>query len=269
MPLFSDGSFRNLGLRPPHEDLGWQLATRDPIDRGKFKVPTLRNVGLRNRFMHNGQLATIADVVDMYDRGGGAFPDNKDPALAPLGLSAIQKAQLVDFVRNALTDPRVAADLPPFERPTLRSEQPIQPYGAAHPGSGGIAPRPLFEAPLLVGNAEFRLGLADALGGASAAIAFAGAAGPPGQTIGPIPIHLLLTPPPILAVVPLGGCWARRGPRHAARADPNHREPRRQAALPPMARDRPRCRGRRGRIRRRRGVPSSDRLLALPSEVPP
>lgn len=210
-PLFSDGSFRNLGLRPTWEDTGWQHATLDPNDRGKFKVPTLRNAGLRNRYMHNGRFASIAEVVDMYDQGGGPFTDNQDRLLAPLGLSAAQKAKLVDFVTNGLTDPRVAAEQTPFDRPVLHSERAPTSFGASLPGTGGIAPRTIHSAPLLVGNADFRIGIADGLGGATAALAFAFAMGPPGQSIGPLPVHLALTPPPLLVTLALGGSGAGDG----------------------------------------------------------
>ncbi|MCC6785541.1 MAG: hypothetical protein IT457_22000 [Planctomycetes bacterium] len=210
-PLFSDGSFRNLGLRPVGEDLGWQLATTDPTDRGKFKVPTLRLAGLRNRFMHNGQFATLAQVVEFYDRGGGAFPDNKDPALVPLGLNAVQKAQLVEFLAHALTDPRAAAETAPFDRPTLWSERAPAAFGAALAGSGGIAPRTLHEAPAALGNAEFRIGIADALGAAPAVLLFAAAAGAPGQQLGALPIHVALVPPPILVPIALLGHGAGAG----------------------------------------------------------
>ena len=217
-PLFSDGSFRNLGLRPAGEDLGWQLATLDPTDRGKFKMPTLRNVGLRNRYMHDGQRTTLAQVVETYDRGGGPFTDNKDPLLAPLGLSAAQKAELVDFLTNALTDPRAAAEQAPFDRPLLWSERAPSAFGAPLAGSGGIAPRTIHAQPLAVGNLEFRVGIADALAGATAALVFAFAPGAPGQFLGPLPIHVALVPPPILVPIALSGSGAGSG--HATLALP-------------------------------------------------
>lgn len=210
-PLFSDGSFRNLGLRPVGEDLGWQLATLDPTDRGKFKMPTLRNVGLRNRYMHDGQRNTLAQVIETYDRGGGPFLDNKDPLLAPLGLTAQQKAELVDFLQNALTDPRAAAEQAPFDRPQMWAERAPPAYGSPLAGSGGIAPRTLHADPLLVGNQEFRIGIADALGGAPAALVFAFAPGPPGQFVGLLPIHVALVPPPILVPMALSGSGAGNG----------------------------------------------------------
>ena len=44
---------------------------------------------------------------------------NTDPLMIPLGLSAGEIAEIVDFMRNALTDPRVAIDAFPFDHPTL------------------------------------------------------------------------------------------------------------------------------------------------------
>jgi cytochrome c peroxidase len=33
---------------------------------GTFKVPSLRNVGLRGRFMHDGRFSTLTEVIDHY-----------------------------------------------------------------------------------------------------------------------------------------------------------------------------------------------------------
>jgi hypothetical protein len=40
-----------------------------------------------------------------------------------MNLPDFEFEQLLDFVQNGLTDPRVAAELPPFDRPRLGSEQ--------------------------------------------------------------------------------------------------------------------------------------------------
>ncbi len=221
-PLFSDQSFRNLGLRPPAEDIGWQLVTRDPSDRGKFKVPTLRNVGLRTRLMHTGGLATLADVVDLYDRGGGSFPDNKDVLLRPLGLTTVEKAQLVAFLSHGLTDPRVAAEQAPFDRPVLHSERAAPPFGDVQAGTGNLAPRPLADAPLHPGNATFRVGVADALGGTTAVLAF-GFGRAPGQRVGSLPVNLALVPAPLTVFVPLAGTGPGQGHATVAFALPTDR----------------------------------------------
>jgi cytochrome c peroxidase len=59
-PLLSSDEFHNTGVswgkEPP--DLGRFEVTKRDSDRGKFKVPTLRNVALTAPYMHDGSLAT-------------------------------------------------------------------------------------------------------------------------------------------------------------------------------------------------------------------
>jgi cytochrome c peroxidase len=52
--------------------------------------------------MHDGSLATLDDVVNYYDRGGRTNP-NLDPELHPLDLPAIDKHDLVAFLKAALS----------------------------------------------------------------------------------------------------------------------------------------------------------------------
>jgi cytochrome c peroxidase len=98
-PNFTDEGFHNTGVswgkEPP--DLGRYQHTRREEDRGRFKTPTLRGVSLTKPYMHDGSLATLADVVEFYNRGGGANP-HLDPALAPLGLSPEEVRALVAFL---------------------------------------------------------------------------------------------------------------------------------------------------------------------------
>ena len=122
-PTFSNNSFRNIGIRPPAEDLGRQVVTNNPNDRGRFKVPTLRNVGLKPTHMHNGRIATVQDSVLWYRPNNPArFPDNLDPIL-PVGVPPNVLPGLVDFLTNGLTDPRVQAETFPFDRPMLHGGQ--------------------------------------------------------------------------------------------------------------------------------------------------
>ncbi|MBF0394220.1 MAG: cytochrome-c peroxidase [Alphaproteobacteria bacterium] len=86
------------------EDLGRQLVTKAPEDGGKFRTMSLRNVAQVAPYMHNGAFATLAQVIDFYDAGGGAHP-NKSGLLRPLGLTAAEKADLEAFLR-ALTGSR-------------------------------------------------------------------------------------------------------------------------------------------------------------------
>ena len=91
---------------------------------GFFKVPQLRNVALTAPYFHNGGQLTLEQVVEFYNRGGD-FPDGFaqipliDPNITVLGLTSQEKADLVDFLRNGLTDPRTAAQSAPFDHPAL------------------------------------------------------------------------------------------------------------------------------------------------------
>jgi cytochrome c peroxidase len=80
-------------------DLGRFEITLNPAHRYAFKTPSLRNVAQTAPYMHDGSLATLQDVVDFYDRGGGDVP-GKSSALVPLGLSAADKQALVAFLRS-------------------------------------------------------------------------------------------------------------------------------------------------------------------------
>ncbi|MGE5546850.1 MAG: cytochrome-c peroxidase [Solirubrobacterales bacterium] len=79
------------------EDLGRQLVTKRAADAGKFRTMSLRNVADIGPYMHNGALATLDEVIDFYDAGGGTHP-NKTTALRPRGLSPEEKADLKAFL---------------------------------------------------------------------------------------------------------------------------------------------------------------------------
>lgn len=170
-PVFSDNQFHNLGLRPTTEDSGRQGVTGIFADRGKFKTPSLRNVGLRNRFFHNGERNSLDNgpapggVDEIYVNGGGPFPDNRDPLLLPLGgVPGVSIPDIFNFVANGLTDPRVAAELPPFDRPTLWSESNPSSatlFGIGTATSNGLVPVAITRTPATVGSSSFKVGVMD------------------------------------------------------------------------------------------------------------
>jgi cytochrome c peroxidase len=88
-------------------DAGRFAADHIEQHRFAFKVPTLRNVALTAPYMHNGVYATLEQVVDFYNRGGGAALGTRHPALtldaSPLHLTPPERQALVAFMR-ALTD---------------------------------------------------------------------------------------------------------------------------------------------------------------------
>jgi cytochrome c peroxidase len=84
---------------PPAKDVGRYEITLDPRDRWAYKTPSLRNVALTAPYMHDGSLPSLEAVVDFYDRGGIDNPE-KSALVAPLGLSAAERAALVAFLRT-------------------------------------------------------------------------------------------------------------------------------------------------------------------------
>lgn len=172
-PLFSDGSFRNIGLRPNTDDIGREAVTNLPGDRGRFKTASLRNLATRRNLMHTGQFTTVNQVFPFYAGPGAPGNPNRDPIL-PSPVPPQQVNAITDFIVNGLTDPRVRNEQFPFDRPTLHVETaPANPalLPGATPGSGGILPRAVAICPPNVGNTGFKIGLDAALPGATARVA--------------------------------------------------------------------------------------------------
>jgi cytochrome c peroxidase len=87
---------------------------RAPELFGQFRTPPLRSVALTPPYMHDGRLATLADVVRFYDTLEGAAPigHHGESVLVPLGLGEGGRADLEAFLRalnGAPPDPRWAS----------------------------------------------------------------------------------------------------------------------------------------------------------------
>jgi len=101
---------KNIDSRQDGEalDPGAGATTNEPMLRGGFKVPSLRNVALTAPYGHAGQFATLRETVAFYTRGRGhAVPRGEqlrihwhiwEPKLSDQELD-----RLVDFL-GALTD---------------------------------------------------------------------------------------------------------------------------------------------------------------------
>ncbi len=98
-------------------DPGIEELTGSAHTRGAFRIPGIRNVGITAPFMHSGGLATLTDVVEFYDRGGGRALSAPHGALPihwhvrRIGLSAEEKLALVAFLRT-LTDESSMPEVP-------------------------------------------------------------------------------------------------------------------------------------------------------------
>ncbi|MEO8562275.1 MAG: cytochrome c peroxidase [bacterium] len=89
---------------------GLDLASVDSgAGSGAFKAPSLRNVAVRPRFMHDGRFTTLDQVIDFYDSGVQPSPALDARLKAPDGsplrlrLTVAERAALVAFL-GALTD---------------------------------------------------------------------------------------------------------------------------------------------------------------------
>lgn len=115
-PVFSDFTFDNLGVpknveyplsatSPP--DLGLGPISGDPDDNGKFKVMSLRNIGVTAPYAHNGLFKTLKEITHFYntrDVDGAGWAEPEYPAtvngdeLGDLGLSDADEDAIVSFM---------------------------------------------------------------------------------------------------------------------------------------------------------------------------
>lgn len=77
--------------------------------KNAFKTPTVRNIALTAPYMHNGVYRTLEEVVDFYEKGGGAGlgldVSNQTLPFDKLKLSKEEKKAIIAFMKS-LTDNR-------------------------------------------------------------------------------------------------------------------------------------------------------------------
>jgi cytochrome c peroxidase len=85
---------------------------------GGFYTPPLRQVAQTGPYMHDGSLATLADVIEFYRRGGDAsgYTGEKDALMQPLEITDDEAHDLEAFLRS-LTGQPVSPDLTADLRP--------------------------------------------------------------------------------------------------------------------------------------------------------
>ncbi len=121
----AEDNFHNTGLYftetgYPNSDLGLYEVTFNAQDNGKFKTPSLRNVGVSAPYMHDGSMRYLAQVVAHYARGGsvdlngvggdGRLNPQKSKLIVGFTLSEVEKNQLVAFLMT-LTDETLLSDI--------------------------------------------------------------------------------------------------------------------------------------------------------------
>jgi len=89
------------------QDVGRAGVDHEATHRYAFRVPTLRNVALTAPYMHNGAYARLSQVIDFYNRGGGAGVGARVPGQTlpsrELHLTALEQREILAFL-GALTD---------------------------------------------------------------------------------------------------------------------------------------------------------------------
>ncbi len=115
---FENDQYMNNGLDTDGDqsDNGRENTTMNTSDKAKFKVTSLRNIGVTAPYMHDGRFNDLFEVVEHYN-SGLKHSATLDPALDQvisnngLGLSEQDKADLVAFLltltdKDFLTDTR-------------------------------------------------------------------------------------------------------------------------------------------------------------------
>jgi cytochrome c peroxidase len=84
---------------------------------GPYRIPTLRNIAVTGPYMHDGRLATLADVITYYAKSGGDSP-RRSPLVMGFALGETGEVDLLAFLRSLtddgfLTDVRFSNPSPP------------------------------------------------------------------------------------------------------------------------------------------------------------
>lgn len=117
-PLFSDFSYRGNGLDAVPADAGRAKVSGLEQDRGRFRVPSLRNIGLTPPYMHDGRFDTLEQVVEHY-RHGIQDSTALDPRLrGGVDIDDGERDALLAFLRT-LDDPAFTHD-PRYADPGAR-----------------------------------------------------------------------------------------------------------------------------------------------------
>lgn len=128
-----DSVYKNIGLynvkdsnKYPLNDAGLISNTKTPKHDGRFKVPSLLNVAITAPYMHDGSVASLSEVIDIYASGGrnitignfagnGITNNNKDPLIKGFEITKQEKQDLINFLFT-LSDTTFLAN-PLFQNP--------------------------------------------------------------------------------------------------------------------------------------------------------
>jgi cytochrome c peroxidase len=96
---FTDYSFHDIGSARGDDRGRGRLFPSSIKLQYAFKTPTLRDVARRAPFMHDGSIASLDEVIDLYNRGGIERPSRSERVF-PLNLSPDEKSDLKTFLQT-------------------------------------------------------------------------------------------------------------------------------------------------------------------------
>ena len=98
-PLFTSNDIRHNGLSiNEFNDVGRELITQDSTDRGKFKVPSLRNLKFTYPYMHDGRFRTLEQVLNHYKET--AQKSDAPEGITNIELDDEEKAYVLAFLET-------------------------------------------------------------------------------------------------------------------------------------------------------------------------
>ena len=111
---FTDYAFHDVGL--PGDDRGRGAVLRLEAAEHAFKTPSLREIGRSAPYMHDGSLATLADVIRHYESGIVERPTLSKDLPRGLVLTEIERADLIAFLGSLTSegDPFPPAEIVPI-----------------------------------------------------------------------------------------------------------------------------------------------------------
>lgn len=110
----------------PNNNPGLFEFTRKDADKGKFRAPSLRNAALTAPYMHDGSVASLEEVLELYEAGGrniesgehtgdGRRNPNKSGFVPGFTLTEEERQGLLNFLKS-LTDESFITN-PDFSNP--------------------------------------------------------------------------------------------------------------------------------------------------------
>jgi len=102
---YANNGLDSFGVLTDYPDRGRGAVTNNYIDNGRFRTPTLRNIGFTAPYMHDGRFKTLEEVMEHYTEHIKKV-QNLDPNLVSVKLTESQKQDILHFLKT-MDDPSI------------------------------------------------------------------------------------------------------------------------------------------------------------------